>query len=87
MGLPERWVDHQLATASGDFTRRVRALRFSRNLVLAAAALGLLLAVSNLVHSSGASARLFWATFGAAWVVIGYTALRQRLYLNRRQQR
>jgi hypothetical protein len=87
MGLPERWVDHQLATASGDCMRRVRALRFSRNLVLAAAALGLLLAVTNLVRSSGASARFFWATFGAGWVVIGYTALRQRLYLNRWQQR
>ncbi len=81
MGLPERWVDRQLGSGSGDFSRRVQALRFSQNLVLAAGVLALLLAASNLVNSSGASDRFFWAVFALAWLALGYVLWRQRRYL------
>ncbi len=86
VGLPERLVERQLSKGKGDTPQHLRLHVWGKRLLCVAAVLGLLNSGLQLATGSTGATRVLWVAAGAFWAVSGYVALRQLLYLNRRQR-
>ncbi len=83
MGLAERTVDRQLSRAKGEWPHRLRVVRLSQNVMLAAVILNLV-GVVGLNLLTGVYDRRVSVALAVLWLGIAYMTWRQRAHLDRR---